>query len=116
MSLAVACGSRPLEIDQVEDQVARAVDPATGRAVSLDRSGLPPGVREGDVVVDGRTDPVLTAELAAQVARSRAGLGPPQTGSFDLESGPEPGLRARDDPRSPQRVALPPPRTGEAGR
>jgi len=81
-------GGRVLEIDRVEDGVVHAVDRESGRALVVKRTALPPRIREGDVVVDGRADPALAAELRAEVARARAALGPPRRGSLDLDDNP----------------------------
>jgi hypothetical protein len=95
-----------VEIDTVEGEVVRAFAPANGRALTLKRSVLPAHIREGDVVVDGRTDPALEAELRAEVARARRTLGPPERGSFDL--GNEPLRVQSGQAREPSRVQLRP--------
>ncbi|MGA9521818.1 MAG: hypothetical protein WBV82_10150, partial [Myxococcaceae bacterium] len=65
-----------LEIDAVEGDRVRAFSPSGAGALILKRSALPAHIREGDVVVDGRTDPAVEAELRAEVTRARRTLGP----------------------------------------
>ncbi len=105
-----------LEIDAVEGDTVRAFSPSQGRALTLKRSALPAHIDEGDVVVDGRTDPAIEAELRAEVTRARRTLGPPRSGAFDLEEVPPrtPGRQAREQPGAPLRPPGAPPRPGRS--
>lgn len=80
----------PVEVDAVEDDTARVVSRRDGRARDVPRSSLPADVQEGDVVVDGRVDPVLTAALRTDVERAREKLRRvPVSGHVELEDLPE---------------------------
>jgi hypothetical protein len=71
------------------------VDLASGCARGLPRSELPAGVREGDIVVDGRLDPELTARQAAEVRALRARLAVPVPAGLDLAADDRLGLNSR---------------------
>lgn len=94
----------PIEVDVLEDDAARVVSPATGRSWDVPRSSLPPGVKEGDVVVDGRVDPALTAALRTDVERARERLHKvPVSGAVDLDELPaaaNPQAMASEPPSS----------------
>jgi hypothetical protein len=86
-------GSRQVwQVDDVGETRARVVEPATGKARMVDRSTLPPGTREGDVVVDGRLDPELRARLTREVAEARARRAVPLPPGFDLAGSEDPPL------------------------
>ena len=103
MAAMVGCGgagpgSGPgVQVDVVEDTRARVVELGTGKARTVDRASLPAGAREGDVVVDGRLDPALRAQLTREVAELRARLAVPVPTGLDLEgSAPPPLTRPRE--------------------
>ncbi len=56
-------------IDRIEDDIAVVVVSSAGGYVErlVPLSDLPDGVREGDVLVDGRPDPFARAALARRV-------------------------------------------------
>ncbi len=64
----------PVRVEVLEEERAQVVEVGTGRARTVERPTLPPGAREGDVVVDGRLDPELRARLARELAEKRARL------------------------------------------
>lgn len=72
------------QVEVVDEQRAQVVELGTGQVRYTDRSALPPGAREGDVVVDGRLDPELRARLAREVAEKRARLAVPVPLELDL--------------------------------
>jgi hypothetical protein len=84
-----------LQVELLEGCRALAVDLRTGKSVPLPRSALPRGAREGDVVVDGRLDPELTARQAAEVRALRARLAVPVPGDLDLAAPDRLGLNSR---------------------
>jgi hypothetical protein len=84
-----------LQVELLEGPRALAVDLRTGKPVSLLRGALPRGVREGDVVVDGRLDPELTSRQAAEVRELRARLAVPVPGGLDLAAPDRLGLNSR---------------------
>jgi len=84
-----------LQVELLEGPLAQVVDVASGRARTLPRSALPRGAREGDVVVDGRLDPELTARQAAEVRALRARLAVPVPTGLDLAAGDRLGLNSR---------------------
>lgn len=94
-----ACGWPPetgaeVEIDRIEDGRAVVIERVSDAALTVATSSLPPGAREGDVVVDGRVDPALTAAAAERVRNSRARLlrSPLRSGdSLGSPPGGEPG-------------------------
>jgi hypothetical protein len=90
MATVMGCGGsgqssgQAWQVEVVEEQRAQVVELGTKQARIVDRSSLPPGAREGDVVVDGRLDPELRARLAREVAEQRARLAAPVPPEFDL--------------------------------
>lgn len=86
--LAATCGATPLqgpsEVELLEDNVAYVVDLASGDGAEVPRSSLPKGVREGDVIVDGRVDPAWTEALREEIARLQERVLTPSNGGFDL--------------------------------
>ena len=75
----VACGAQgpgetPVQVELLEDEVAQLVPLGGGKAFVVPRTTLPPEVREGDVMRDGRLDAELGARLAREVAEWRARL------------------------------------------
>ncbi len=103
MTAVMGCGSagqgsgQVLQVDAVEEGRARVVEPGSGKARTVDRSTLPTGAREGDVVVDGRLDPELRARLTREVAETRARLAVPVPPGFDLEGSEHPPLTIRPE-------------------
>jgi hypothetical protein len=104
MAAVLGCGGaghgsgHGVQVDSVEEGKARVVELDTGKARTVDRSSLPAGVREGDVVVDGRLDPELRAQLTREVAELRTRLAVPVPPGFDLEGSEDPPLT-----RSPEK-------------
>lgn len=101
-ALALCGGAGPapraagaLQVVRLEAPRARVVDLATGRARPLPRSDLPAGAREGDLVVDGRLDPELTARQAAAQRALRARLAVPVPAGLDLAAADRLGLNSR---------------------
>ncbi|HEX8699379.1 MAG TPA: DUF3006 domain-containing protein [Myxococcaceae bacterium] len=90
MATVMGCGgagqlSGPAwQVEVVEEHQAQVVEVGTLRARVVDRTALPAGAREGDVVVDGRLDPELRARLTREVAEQRARLAVPVPREFDL--------------------------------
>lgn len=85
-----ALPKEPVEVDVVEDDSARVVSRSDGKARNVPRTALPADAHEGDVVVDGRVDPVLTAALRTDVERAREKLHRvPVSGHVELEDLPE---------------------------
>lgn len=85
-------GSRSWQVDDVGETRARVVELGTGKTRMVDRSALPPGTQEGDVVVDGRLDPELRARLTREVAEARARKAVPAPAELDLEGSEDPRL------------------------
>jgi hypothetical protein len=86
-------GSRQVwQVDDVGETRARVVEAGSGKARMVDRSALPPGTREGDVVVDGRLDPELRARLTREVAEARARRAVPVPAELNLEGSADPRL------------------------
>jgi hypothetical protein len=82
LTLAVAalaalagCGldAGPLQVELLEDDVAQVVHLDSGRAELIARSRLPAGIREGDVLVDGKKCSPCADELRARVRAQRLG-------------------------------------------
>jgi uncharacterized protein YcsI (UPF0317 family) len=73
-----------VQVEVLEDARAQVVRLDTGQACTVERASLPAGVREGDVVVDGRLEPERTASRMREVARKRALLGVPVPPGLDL--------------------------------
>jgi electron transfer flavoprotein alpha/beta subunit len=90
MAAVMGCGGTGLspgqawQVETVDEHKAQVVEVGTQRARVVDRQALPPGAREGDVVVDGRLDPELRAQLAREVAEQRARLAVPVPRELDL--------------------------------
>lgn len=82
-----ACGSSrsAFAVELLEDEVAQVVDLDSGRAVNLRRAQLPRGAREGDVIVDGRIDKALSAELRREVEALHQRYAVPLPAGFSLE-------------------------------
>ena len=70
----------PLQVELLEDELARVVPLAGGPARTVARASLTAGVHEGDVVVDGRRDAGRTAELWRELAALRRRLARPAGG------------------------------------
>jgi hypothetical protein len=98
MTAVLGCGGagqgsgQVWQVDDVGETRARVVEPASGNARMVDRSALPPGTREGDVVVDGRLDPELRARLTREVAEARARRAVPLPAELDLSGSEDPRL------------------------
>jgi hypothetical protein len=73
-----------VQVELLEDSRAQVVRLDTGQACTVERAALPVGVREGDVVVDGRLEPERTARRVEEVARKRALLAVPVPPGLDL--------------------------------
>jgi hypothetical protein len=90
MAAVMGCGGtgqspgQAWQVEVVEEHKAQVVEVGTQRPCVVDREALPPGAREGDVVVDGRLDPELRARLAREVAEQRARLVVPVPRELDL--------------------------------
>ncbi|MFP2933730.1 DUF3006 domain-containing protein [Pyxidicoccus sp. 3LG] len=74
----------PVHVELLEEARAQVVRLDTGQACTVERARLPVGVREGDVVVDGRLEPERTAQRVHDVARKRALLAVPVPPELDL--------------------------------
>lgn len=70
----VSLTGRTVEVDRIEDGVATVIDRHTGEVEDVPRRRLPKGAQEGHVLVDGRVDPALTAQLRREVSDARAAL------------------------------------------
>ena len=77
-----------LQVELLEDGVAQVVDLDSGRVGTVPRGALPRSAREGDVVVNGAVDPVLTGALAQQVRELRRRLAVPVPPGLSLEEPP----------------------------
>ncbi|MBF5042843.1 DUF3006 domain-containing protein [Aggregicoccus sp. 17bor-14] len=84
-----------LQVELLEGARAEVVDLDTGQVRGMARCALPRGVREGDVVVDGRLDAERTARLAEEVRALRARLAVPVAGGLDLAAPSRLGLNSR---------------------
>jgi hypothetical protein len=73
----LSLGTGPVRVELLEDTQAQLVQADGGQACTVERWRLPPGVREGDVLVDGRLAPERTEALRQEVARKRAALAVP---------------------------------------
>ena len=82
--LLLGLGMSPVQVELLEDTRARVVRTGSGQACTVERWTLPPGAREGDVVVDGRLDPERTEQLRREVARKRAALTVPLPPGLEL--------------------------------
>lgn len=89
-----ACGvdRSAYQVEKVEDDVAEVVDLDSGRAATVVRWRLPPGVKEGDVVVDGHIDGPLTAELRREVEALHVRYAVPVPAGFSLGDDPQESL------------------------
>ncbi|MBZ4375476.1 DUF3006 domain-containing protein [Corallococcus interemptor] len=74
----------PLRVEVLEETRAQVVRTDAGQACTVERWRLPPGVREGDFVVDGRLDPERTEALRREVALKRAALAVPLPPGLEL--------------------------------
>lgn len=98
MAAVLGCGGvgpdsgRVWHVDEVGEARARMVEAASEQVRMVDRSALPPGTREGDVVVDGRLDPELRARLTREVAEVRARRAVPLPPGLDLAGSEAPRL------------------------
>ena len=70
------------QVELIEDQVAEVVDLDTGRTAVVPRKSLPRGVEEGDVLVDGREDPIERAKLLQRIAELHSDFVP--VGNLEL--------------------------------
>jgi hypothetical protein len=95
--MAAVMGSGGWQVEVLEETRAQVVELETGRARNVDRATLPPGAREGDVVVDGRLDPELRARMAREVAEVRARRAVPAPSGLNLEGSPGPPLTVRKE-------------------
>lgn len=86
----------PLHVDRIDEGVARLQD-ANGDQSDVPLRELPRGLREGDVVVDGRIDPEARAALEVRLKEARARLASKRVASLELD--PDVGRRGlTDDP------------------
>ncbi|MCP3104833.1 DUF3006 domain-containing protein [Myxococcus sp. K15C18031901] len=81
---SVVGSSGAVQVDVLEDARARVVWLETGQSCTVERHTLPADVREGDVVVDGRTEPEATALRRLEVALRRARLAVPVPPGLEL--------------------------------
>ena len=80
----LACGARmprrhsfhEEQVELLEDGVAEVVDLESGRTAVVPRRTLPRGVEEGDVLVDGRVDPIERAKLLQRIAELHSSFVP----------------------------------------
>lgn len=63
-----------VEVDRLEDDRAVVFHAAAGSSSVVPRSQLPPAVKEGDVLVNGRLAPGQTAALRSEVRQAREAL------------------------------------------
>jgi len=73
-----------VQVELLEDTRAQVVRLDTGQACTVERAVLPSGVREGDVVVDGRMEPGQTEARRRETARIRARLAVPLPPGLEL--------------------------------
>ena len=97
---AVACGGAgsAVQVEVLEDEVARVVPLGGGPARTVPRATLPSNAREGDVVRDGRLDAEHGARLAREVAEWRARLAVPVPDGLDLDAGASASLTPHKEP------------------
>ena len=81
-----AVSNRTVEVDRLEGEVATVVDRATGEVLDVPRRSLPPGAAEGNVVVDGRLDAAMSAQLRAEVKDARGALRRSRSRSLDEDA------------------------------
>ena len=80
MAVIVGSGSRSAyQVELIEDEVAQVVDLESGRAKNVKRTQLPRGAKEGDIVVNGRVDEALSAELRREIEALRKRYAVPMT-------------------------------------
>ncbi|MBN8468758.1 DUF3006 domain-containing protein [Corallococcus exiguus] len=77
-------GTSPIRVELLEETRAQVVRTDGGQACTVERWRLPPGVREGDILVDGRLDPERTEALRREVALKRAALAVPLPPGLEL--------------------------------
>jgi hypothetical protein len=105
--LVVGCQSgapgQRLEVDRLEGWMAVVVDGQTGGTANVPLTALPPGVREGDVLVGGAVDPPAMEALRGEISRARAAL---RRGTLELEPARSESGRTSADPgtRQPRRA------------
>ncbi|MBX5483788.1 MAG: DUF3006 domain-containing protein [Myxococcaceae bacterium] len=104
MGLGSCSGPLPqtYEVDVLEDDGATVVPRPDGLAKVWHRTALPPEAKEGDVVVDGRVDPILTAQLRDEVREARARLRRIELspgGTLDVEDGSDEGAASSAETR-----------------
>ncbi|RKH58919.1 DUF3006 domain-containing protein [Corallococcus interemptor] len=80
----LALGASPVRVELLEEERAQVVRTGGGQACTVERWRLPPGTREGDVIVDGLLDPERTEALRREVARKRAALAVPLPPGLEL--------------------------------
>ncbi len=95
----VACGAagQAVQVEVLEDEVAQVVPLGGGRAYPVPRATLPPEVREGDVVREGRVDVEWGVQLTRELAAWRARLAVPVPDRLDLEAGASESLTERKE-------------------
>jgi hypothetical protein len=86
LGLSTCTGTSAVQVDVLEDEVARVVPLEGGPARTVPRRELPAGVREGDVVVRGQVDEEAGVRLRRQVAELRARLSAPVPDGLELDS------------------------------
>lgn len=86
IGLSACAGQGAVQVDVLEEEVARVVPVGGGPARTVRREELPAGVREGDVVVGGRVDEEAGVRLRQQVAELRARLSAPVPDGLELDS------------------------------
>lgn len=84
--LSSCTGTGAVQVDVLEEEVARVVPVGGGPARTVRRAELPPNVREGDVVVGGQVDEEAGVRLRRQVAELRARLSAPAPDRLELDS------------------------------
>lgn len=99
LSAVAGCGGTrgAYQVELLEDEVAQVVNPDSGKAATCKRKALPKGVKEGDVVVDGRIDRQLSAELKRQVDDLHHRYAVPVPPGFSLEEGDRTPLTKAED-------------------
>jgi len=95
----VACGGagEAVQVELLEEDVAQVVPLGGGRAFTVPRTSLPPQVREGDVVREGRLDAEPGVRLARELAEWRARLSVPVPDGLDLDSGASESLTEKKE-------------------
>ena len=67
-------GDDPIQLELIEDDVAQVIHLNDHRAEVVPRASLPPGAREGDVIVAGEIDREETARAVEGVREARRSL------------------------------------------